>query len=290
MPAPRDPRDRDTGADDDDPGLAALRRVRKSVRKSARSSASSSGAPRVRRSRPRPRAAGISDVAVGLLGDVLHFIGRGLDRGLRALWRWYSRAKRKTQVRVAFGVVVTALVAPVLAINLLTAYFGQSVIFPLSPFFLKEKVIALSLYAAHRPICAFIGHPETATLVAEAEVRYRLPRGLLAAVIQTESAGRPHRISSAGAMGPGQLMPGTARLYGVGDPFNSESNVDGAARLLADHMARFGKIRLAVAAYNAGPGAVRGRVPQNGETPAYVAKVMQNYRELRPRPKRVSRL
>jgi soluble lytic murein transglycosylase-like protein len=145
-------------------------------------------------------------------------------------------------------------------------------------------------YAAHRPLCALIGHPETADLVARAEVREKLPRGLLAAVIQTESGGRPHRISPTGAMGPGQLMPGTARMLGVSDPFDSEANIDGAARLLADHLARFGKIRLAVAAYNAGPGAVRGRVPDNGETPGYVAKVMETYRELRPRPRRVRRL
>ena len=69
-------------------------------------------------------------------------------------------------------------------------------------------------------------------------------------------------------------MPGTARQLGVSDPFDSEENIDGAARLLGSHLARFRSVRLAVAAYNAGPGAVRGRVPDNGQTPVYVERVM----------------
>jgi soluble lytic murein transglycosylase-like protein len=70
-------------------------------------------------------------------------------------------------------------------------------------------------------------------------------------------------------------MPDTARMLGVSDPFDSAANIDGAARLLASHLDRYrGNVRLAVAAYNAGPGAVRGRVPDNGQTVEYVAKVL----------------
>jgi soluble lytic murein transglycosylase-like protein len=87
-------------------------------------------------------------------------------------------------------------------------------------------------------------------------------------------------------MGPGQLMPGTARMLGVEDPFEPGPAVDGSARYLAEQLARFDDVRLAVAAYNAGPGAVNGQVPRNGETEFYVAKVMAAYERLRPAPVR----
>lgn len=176
--------------------------------------------------------------------------------------------------------------SPLWGLNLAVAFVGHSVVFPLSPFFLKAKVSALLAYARHRPRCWIAGHGDTDDLVKRAELRHRLPRGLLAAVVHVESRGYPHRISSAGAMGPGQLMPDTARQLGVDDPFDSADNIEGAGRLLAGHLDRFHNVRLAVAAYNAGPGAVRGHVPANGQTPAYVAKVMHVYAALRPRPVR----
>ena len=175
-----------------------------------------------------------------------------------------------------------AIITPIVLINLSVAYLGNSVVFPLSPFFLGEKLSALGAYAAHRPICLITDHPDVPGLVARAEARNRLPRGLLAAIVQVESAGRPHRISSAGAMGLGQLMPSTARRLGVTDPFDSAANIDGAARLMAENLARFrGNIQFAVAAYNAGAGAVNGRIPQNGQTPTYVARVMRAYNDLK---------
>ena len=183
--------------------------------------------------------------------------------------------------------VLATVLTPIWLINIAVAFFGHTVVFPLSPFFLRQKVSALSSYGIHRPLCFLRDHPELAPLVASAASRERLPRGLLAAVIQVESGGRPHRISSAGAMGLGQLMPATARGLGVADPFDSAANVDGAARLLSQHLTRFRNVRLALAAYNAGPGAVRGRrVPDNGETVQYVSKVMRVYASLRPRPRR----
>jgi soluble lytic murein transglycosylase-like protein len=84
-------------------------------------------------------------------------------------------------------------------------------------------------------------------------------------------------------MGLAQLMPETARRLGVGDPFDTAENVDGAARLLAEHIARFHSLRLAIAAYHAGPAAVSHGVPQNGITPVYVARVLAAYASLRPR-------
>lgn len=179
--------------------------------------------------------------------------------------------------RLVLAAFIAAVTFPIWLLNLAVAFFGNSVVFPLSPFFLREKVLALTTYAAHRPLCLAFPHPEMAPLVAQAEARHRLPRGLLAAVVQVESGGKPHRISRAGAMGPGQLMPDTARMLKVSDPFDSAENVDGAARLLASHISRYRRLRLAIAAYHAGPGSVRGHVPQNGQTPGYVAKVMRNY-------------
>ena len=111
-------------------------------------------------------------------------------------------------------------------------------------------------------------------LFTAATARYGLPQGLLAAVAQTESGGRADAVSPAGARGLMQIMPGTAKELGV-DPMVPAQAVDGAARLLADHLESFGSVDLALAAYNAGPGAVRRHdgVPPYAETQNYVRKV-----------------
>lgn len=166
--------------------------------------------------------------------------------------------------------------APLLALNLSVAFFGSSAVFPLSPYFVKEKWQALKAYAKHRPGCLLTGHGDLASLAAAAEKKHALPRGLMRAVVAVESGSRPHRISFAGAMGPAQLMPGTAALLDVGDPFDPKEAIDAGARYLAQQLKRMnGRVDLAVAAYNAGPGAVNGSVPRNGETEFYVAKVMK---------------
>jgi Transglycosylase SLT domain len=205
---------------------------------------------------------------------------------VRRLGRWPLRRWRGLGARARFRIkILTAVVmstAPLWTLNLAVACFGRSVVFPLSPFFLREKASALGAYARHRATCSPEAHADTDHLVKSAEARHRLPRGLLAAVIQVESRGFAHRISAAGAMGPGQLMPATARDLGVSDPFDTAQNVDGAARLLAGHLGRFHNLRLAIAAYHAGPGVVRGHVPNNGQTPGYVARVMHSYAALRP--------
>ena len=111
-------------------------------------------------------------------------------------------------------------------------------------------------------------------LLDAASARYGLPSGLLAAVAQVESGGNPTAVSPAGAQGLMQIMPATARGLGV-DPLDPAQAVDGAARLLRDHLRTFGSLDLALAAYNAGPGAVRrhGGVPPYAETQNYVRKV-----------------
>ncbi|MEO9778076.1 MAG: lytic transglycosylase domain-containing protein [Sedimentitalea sp.] len=97
-------------------------------------------------------------------------------------------------------------------------------------------------------------------------------------MILTESNYNDRALSSAGAIGLAQLMPGTAKLLGV-DPHNRMDNLDGGARYLIAQINEFKTLSLAVAAYNAGPGAVRshGGVPPYRETERHVAKVMSNY-------------
>ncbi|XXF77114.1 lytic transglycosylase domain-containing protein [Myxococcaceae bacterium GXIMD 01537] len=171
---------------------------------------------------------------------------------------------------------------PLVLLNLGVAWLGDTWVFPLSPSFLKDKAHALGTYLRHRPLCLLSGHPPLEELVTAAERRHRLPPGLLQALIQVESEARVHRISPTGAMGPGQLMPGTARMLRVEDPFDPEPAIDGSARYLAEQLARFDSVPLALAAYNAGPGSVNGRVPRNGETEFYVVKVMAAYARTRP--------
>ena len=126
------------------------------------------------------------------------------------------------------------------------------------------------------------GAAEYQTLFAEAGARYGVDPGLLAAVAWTESAFNPDAVSHAGALGLMQIMPGTAAGLGV-DPLDPAQAVDGAARYLRQQMDRFGDVRLALAAYNAGPGAVEkhGGIPPYDETIAYVGKVLDRYTQLR---------
>jgi len=93
--------------------------------------------------------------------------------------------------------------------------------------------------------------------------------------IEIESAYRQSAVSNAGAIGLGQLMPATARDLGV-DPRDPQQNLDGSARYLAMMLELFGDPRLALAAYNAGPDAVRqyNDIPPYRETQNHVARVM----------------
>ena len=104
---------------------------------------------------------------------------------------------------------------------------------------------------------------------------------LLAAITQAESGFNPGALSGAGAVGLTQLMPGTASGLGV-DPTDPVANLDGGARYLAGQLDTFGRVDLAVAAYNAGPGAVRQArgVPDYPETQAYVRRVLDYYQQL----------
>ena len=106
---------------------------------------------------------------------------------------------------------------------------------------------------------------------------------LVKAVIHAESAFDPDATSRKGARGLMQLMPVTARQMGVADPLDPAQNILGGTRYLKHLMGRFGDLELAVAAYNAGPEAVRrhGGVPPYRETRSYVRNVIGLYQQYR---------
>lgn len=127
--------------------------------------------------------------------------------------------------------------------------------------------------------------PDVARVVDAVAPTTGLEPQLLVAVIAAESGFRARAVSPKGAQGLMQLMPATARRFGVADPFDPEQNVRGGARYLTELLALFNDdLRLALAAYNAGEHAVlrHGRsIPPYPETQRYVARVMENYRALR---------
>ena len=124
-----------------------------------------------------------------------------------------------------------------------------------------------------------LARSKVAKLIAVAEIEHGLPRGLLDALIWTESTYRPNVISRAGAVGLTQLMPGTAEELSIADSFHVPSNINGGAKYLKTMFDEFRSIPLALAAYNAGPGNVRkyNRIPPFQETQAYVQRVMRRW-------------
>ena len=113
-------------------------------------------------------------------------------------------------------------------------------------------------------------------LVDTAAHAYGVKPNLVFAMIDAESHGDPAAISRAGAVGLMQLMPQTSTEYGVADPFDPGANVAGGVHYLHDLLHRYhGNVAFALAAYNAGPGAVDAvhGVPAIPETRSYVARI-----------------
>lgn len=124
-------------------------------------------------------------------------------------------------------------------------------------------------------------------LISASADRWRVDRALVKAIVANESAFDPRATSATGAQGLMQLEPATAAALGVGDAYDPRQNVEGGTRYIRGLLDRFhGDARLAVAAYNAGPGAVEkyGGVPPYAETRTYVESVLESYRRYKVQP------
>lgn len=135
----------------------------------------------------------------------------------------------------------------------------------------------------YKPFCVFgekrYSRKELKWLVRKYGTQYGVDPDLGVAVLKVESDFRRRAESSAGAQGLMQIMPGTQEHLGVEDPFDPEDNIAAGVRYLGWLMEKYGSMRLAVAAYNAGPGIVDqyGGIPPYQETKEYVERVISFY-------------
>jgi soluble lytic murein transglycosylase len=120
-------------------------------------------------------------------------------------------------------------------------------------------------------------------IMKEIAEEYNIDLALLKAVIAVESNMNPHAVSRKGAQGLMQLMPRTARELNVQRPFDPRENIIGGVKYIKGLMASYGDLRLALAAYNAGPGAVKKHegIPPYRETIGYVKKVIHYYKKFK---------
>jgi soluble lytic murein transglycosylase-like protein len=136
--------------------------------------------------------------------------------------------------------------------------------------------VPLAAASAGPDLALLAGRP-FAALIASAAATHGVDVRLVHAVIEAESNYRPRARSRTGAKGLMQLMPATARQYAVENPYDPRANIDAGVRHLKDLLSRF-DLQLALAAYNAGEGAVRayGGLPPFAETRSYVTRILRS--------------
>lgn len=115
--------------------------------------------------------------------------------------------------------------------------------------------------------------------IKESSSRHGLDPFLVQALMEVESGGDPSAVSPKGAQGLMQIMPQTGKGLNLGDPFDPSANIEAGSRYLSQQLKAFGDLRLALAAYNAGPEAVRkyAGIPPFAETQRYVAAVANRF-------------
>jgi soluble lytic murein transglycosylase-like protein len=123
-------------------------------------------------------------------------------------------------------------------------------------------------------------------LVEEIAETYHIDASLVKAIIVAESNSNPEAVSRKGAQGLMQLMPSTAKRLKVSQPFDPRENIIGGVKYIKGLLASYGDLRLALAAYNAGPGAVQkyDGIPPYRETINYVKKVIHNFKKFKEDP------
>lgn len=145
----------------------------------------------------------------------------------------------------------------------------------------KPRTLQTSITApAMNPAAVLENRGKIEEMIREVSARYSVDPALIRAVIQTESNWNSAAVSRKGALGLMQLVPSTARQMGVNNAFDPKQNLDGGVRYLQTMLQRYnGDLDQALAAYNAGPGAVdrAGGVPRFRETREYVQKITSSY-------------
>jgi len=151
---------------------------------------------------------------------------------------------------------------------------------------LQEEMSGESNIQKQEPILcdkepSVVGTPEHKSyieIIEAASQKYRIPSALIKAVIKQESNFEEKSVSSKGAMGLMQLMPGTADLLGVQNPFDARENIFGGTRYLGDLLNLYkGNLNKALAAYNAGPQKVQKKIPDIAETRSFIDSVLHYY-------------
>jgi soluble lytic murein transglycosylase-like protein len=146
----------------------------------------------------------------------------------------------------------------------------------------NRKIVSVPAVASHKAVPSGFAdrRAELWPDVQQTALAHGLDPALIDLVIRMESGYNPRAVSPKGARGVMQLMPATASAYGVADAFNARDNIRGGIRYLRDLLGRFDSdVRLALAAYNAGPDAVEkhGGVPPYRETRNYVSTILAAY-------------
>lgn len=141
----------------------------------------------------------------------------------------------------------------------------------------------------HQPMIQFVkeGKPKSLDeIVADISKEFSIDSHLVKAIIRAESNCDPAAVSRKGAQGLMQLMPGTAKELNVAKPLDPRENIIGGVKYIKGLLASYGDLRLALAAYNAGPGTVRKYqgIPPYRETITYVKKVIRYYNDFKDNP------